>query len=710
MWPEDSGAPQNQPALPASWQRSLCRRRALLALLILIPSAAAASYVGSVLPHQGGTPLEACIVLVYSILFAWISVGFWTASMGFLTLLRRYDRFAITRAPSSRDLTLPDDTPRARTAILFPVCNEETCRVMAGIKATYRSLEQTGRARDFDFFILSDSRSADKWVEEETAWADLVGELDARDRLFYRRRKVNLKRKSGNVADFCRRYGAEYEYMAVFDADSIMKGSTLVRMVDIMQHRPDVGILQTAPACFGRNTLFGRVQQFANRVYGPMFAAGLHFWQFDDAQYWGHNAVIRTAPFMRHCGLPRLSGKPPLGGDILSHDFVEAALMRRAGYGVWLAYDLDGSWEECPPNLLAELKRDRRWCQGNLQHLRLLFTEGLFPAHRVLFLNGAMSYASALLWFTFLALSTAEALVMALTEPSYFAQTKSLFPVWPVWEPMWAMVLLATTAVLLFLPKILSYLLVVFKTRQSRLFGGPLHLLLGIILEVLVSALLAPIRMLAHSKFVFITMLGRQIGWGSQQRDDSATRWGDALRFHGGATLFGLLWGGATWLYATDFFWWVSPIIIPLVLSIPLSVLTSRRSLGQWLHRHNLLLIPEETAPDMEIREVTDFTHQMEQAPAPFGMNREQGFARAVVDPGVNALHCSLVGEKRTLAPAITEKRNSLLQKAALHGPAELTPKERLILLGDPARLRRLHLKVWGHAEGELVNKWGVRF
>ena len=464
------------------------------------------------------------------------------------------------------------------------------------------------------------------------------------------------------------------------------------------------------PACFGRDTLLGRVQQFANRVYGPMFAAGLHFWQFDDAQYWGHNALIRIQPFMDHCGLPKLSGNPPLGGDILSHDFVEAALMRRAGWGVWLAFDLDGSWEECPPNLLAELKRDRRWCQGNMQHLRLLFTEGLFPAHRILFLNGAMSYASALLWFVFLMLSTTEALVMALVEPTYFAETKSLFPVWPVWQPLWAMALLATTAILLFLPKILSYLLIVCKSRNAELFGGFFRLGLSVLLEVVLSSLLAPVRMLAHSKFVFITMLGRQIGWGSQQRDDSSTPWSEAFRFHIGGTLFGLLWGLAMYLYAPKFCWWISPIFIPLCLSIPLSVYTSRSGIGLWLRRRGLLLIPEETAPEKEIRDVLSFTRELEAMPAPLGMARENGFARAVVDPGVNALHCAHLGKDRRLAPEIAARRDRLVEKAMEQGPGGLSRKEKLVLLGDPERLQRLHKKVWGLPEARLTLQWGVRF
>src|SRR4029077_4783329 len=252
------------------------------------------------------------------------------------------------------------------------------------------------------------------------AWMRWCREVDGARRIFYRRRRVRVRRKSGNVADFCRRWGAQYRYMIMLDADSVMAGTTLVRLVQMMERRPDAGMIQTAPTAVNRRSLFARVQQFSSRVYGPMFAAGLYYWQVGGGQYGGHNTILRVEPFMEHCALPRLPGKEPLGGEILSHDFVEAALMGRSGFTLWLAYDLPGSYEEVPSTLLEEMKRDRRWCQGNLQHLRLLFTEGLFGAHRMLFLNGALSYVSALLWLIFLVLSTVEAVLNVLAEPNYF--------------------------------------------------------------------------------------------------------------------------------------------------------------------------------------------------------------------------------------------------------------------------------------------------
>ena len=459
--------------------------------------------------------------------------------------------------------------------------------------------------------------------------------------------------------------------MIVFDADSVMSGETLIRMVRIMERRRNVGILQTAPACTGRETLIARAQQFANRAYGPMYAAGLHHWFLGDAQFWGHNAIIRVRPFIKHCALSRLPGKPPLGGDILSHDFVESALMRRAGYSVWLAYDLEGSYEEVPPNLLTELKRDRRWCQGNLQHLRLVFTRGIFPGHRALFLNGVMAYGSALLWFLFLALATAEAVSEALVQPDYFTPAKSLFPVWPVWDPTPALLLLAGTAVVLFLPKICALLLALIKGRRKQ-FGGFFALSGSILTEVVLSTLLAPVRMLFHSKYVFLTLMGMGIGWGTQQRDDEGTGFWDAVRFHGGGTLLGLLWGAALFQINRVFFWWSSPLVFSLLLSIPVSMLTSRAELGRLYRKMRIFTTPEEVRLPREYEDINTYLNASALDRASFGIPPEEGFLRAAVVPAVNTLHRSLLRGPRTLTPEIEQRRDAILSKAMQHGPQAL--------------------------------------
>ncbi len=577
------------------WAGAAIRRRALLALLILGPTAIATHTLAGLLPNRGGSALEMALAVLFALLFAWICLGCWTALLGFCVLLRRCDRFAVIGPGAA-----PQPLASAPTAVLMPVCNEEVNRFIAGLRATYESLQKTGRLSEFHFFILSDTGDPDAWVREELAWAGLCRLVGGQGRIFYRRRRINLKRKSGNIADFCRRWGHRYQYMIVLDSDSVMAGATLVRLVEAMERRPEIGILQTLPVAVGRETLLARVQQFAGRLYGPLFAAGLHYWQLGDSQFWGHNAIIRLAPFMRHCGLPRLPGRPPLGGDILSHDFVESALMRRAGWEVWLAGNLGGSYEETPPTLLAELKRDRRWCQGNLQHLRLFLTKGLASAHRFLFLNGVMSYASACLWFLFLILSTAVAIREAIVPPNYFPEGLSLFPVWPLY-PRWAAALLGSTALVLFLPKLCSFLFVLLRGEAHR-FGGVLRLGLSMVGEILFSTLLAPVRMLFHSRFVLLTLLGRPVGWGSQQRDDSGTSWGEALRFHGGGAVLALAWGGLAWIINPAFCGWLSPVLGALVGSLFLSVWSSRAALGRACRRLGLFLIPEEMEPPPELR------------------------------------------------------------------------------------------------------------
>ena len=679
------------------------RRRAALTVLVLLPTVVASLFMVEVLPYQGRAPLELAIVVVFGALFGWISIGFWTAIFGFFTLIRRRRRFAITNLPPPPN----DFAPGGRTAVVMPIAEEPVERVFAGLRAMHDSLERTGALAHFDFFVLSDSSSPDTFVAEEAAWMRWVRDVGGLGRIFYRRRAVRVRRKSGNVADFCRRWGTQYRYMIMLDADSLMAGETLLRLVHLMESRADVGMIQTAPTALNRRSLFARVQQFSSRVYGPMFAAGLHFWQLGDGQYWGHNAIIRVAPFMAHCALPKLPGSPPLGGEILSHDFVEAALMGRVGWTLWLAYDLGGSYEEVPSTLLEEMKRDRRWCQGNLQHLRLLFSEGLFGAHRALFVNGVLSYVSALLWFTFLGLSTAEAILDALREPDYFPYGASLFPEWPIWRPDWALALLAVTAMILFLPKLLSITLIVFKSRDARLFGGAARLTLSVLLEIVMSSLLAPIRMTFHSRFVVQNLLGRTVGWRSQGREDAQTGWGEALRHHWIDTVVASVWGLALYSLNPDYFWWVTPIVGALILSVPTSVLASRVRLGDAARRLGLFLIPAEIEPPRELRELVAYLAAGEAEAARRTPAERDGLVRVAVDPLLNALHRTLLGARRRLRPAIRAARVALLERALAEGPAALSAGERRRLLRDPELVDRLHERVWALPDQARAARWG---
>ena len=688
-----------------AWRRTGSRRRLLLLLIVLIPTVISSNTMARLLPDRGSILLDTFLVAVFTTLFAWISVGFWTSIAGLVILLTKKDAYRVSRACDGLGLTIADGA--ARTAILIPIYNEEVQRVIAGLRTTYASVRATGSLDRFDFFLLSDTTDPDVWVEEEEAWHRFCSEEDAFGRVFYRKRTSNTKRKSGNVADFCRRWGKSYRYMAVFDADSIMSGETLVRLVQIMEARPDIGILQTPPKAVNRETLIARVQQFANHVYGPLLAAGLHFWQLGDAQYCGHNALIRVEPFMKHCELPRLPGKGPLSGDILSHDYVESALMCRAGYGIWLTYDLRGSWEETPPTLIDELKRDRRWCQGNLQHTRLLFTRGFFPAHRALFINGILSYGSALLWLSFLTVNSAQAISEVLFEPVYMPILRKFLPELPVWRPHWAISLLGSTTLLLFLPKFLSAFPILLADFRARLYGGKLRLFLSILLEVVLSIILTPIRMVFHSLFVVSTLLGKSVGWGTQSRDDRGTTWREALRAHWWGTLLGIGWGAVVYRITPSFFWWISPVIFSLVLSVPISVVTGRAGVGRLFRKAGLFLIPEEVELPPELQALEDNLLRPEPY-FPFFFSRKKGFLRAVVDPLVHSLHTSLLLRFRRGAPSRERARDKIVEKALAGGPDALNRKEKTALLRAPHHLRELHRKVWRLGGEQAAARWGL--
>jgi len=678
--PETWDTLHDGPDAEGKWHPAGSHRRWVLLVLVVIQTITATYFMSNVLPYHGADPLEVAILTLFAILFAWVSAGFWTAMMGFLVLAKGGDKHLISRTAAT---DAPIDAS-ARTAIIMPIANEDVTRVFAGLRATYESLERTGELQHFDFFVLSDSGNPDLRTAEHDAWMELCRAVGGFGRVFYRWRRHRVKRKTGNVADFCRRWGSKYRYMIVFDADSVMSGDCLATLTRLMEANPGAGIIQTAPLAVGRDTLYARVQQFSTRVYGPLFTAGLHYWQLGESHYWGHNAIIRIKPFMEHCGLAPLPGKGPLSGEILSHDFVEAAMMRRAGWGVWIAYDLPGSFEELPPNLLDEVKRDRRWCQGNLMNFRLWMKQGFHAVHRAVFLTGIMAYVSAPLWFLFLLLSTAALAKHALVPPEYFTKPYQLFPTWPEWHPEKALALFSATATLLFLPKLFSVILLL---KDAKQYGGPVRLFLSMLIEMALSALLAPTRMLFHTKFVIAAYSGWGISWKSPPREDAETHWGEAFRRHGWHTVLGIVWGAGVYWLSPGFIWWLLPIVGSLALSIPLSVMLSRVPLGRAARRAGLFMIPEETLVPREIVETQQHVESAQHTP---------GFVDAVVDPVTNALMCA-TATARTIQPEPARLQHaSLVQHALTNGPGSLSPAQKHVLLGDPFALSKLHELVWG--------------
>jgi membrane glycosyltransferase len=356
---------------------------------------------------------------------------------------------------------------------------------------------------------------------------------------------------------------------------------------------PGLGLLQTLPAIIRGRSLFARLQQFANRCYGPIFGNGLAAWHGRGSNFWGHNAIIRTKAFADAAGLPRLKGEPPFGGSVLSHDFVEAALLCRAGWGVRLDTDLAESHEEAPPSLLDVMVRDRRWCQGNLQHVRFLFARGLSFTSRMHLFSGMMAYLSAPLWFALVIVGLLIAVQAGITRPEYFAEP-SLFPTWPVFDAKRAVSLFVVSMAVVLTPKALGWLAVMLHPHRLMRFGGPLAVTASVLVELLFSILYAPILMVAQSHIVYDVLTGRDSGWTTQRRGDGTTAFADALRAH----RWHMTLGAALALIAsqvnTDLFFWLLPLTAGLILAPFLSWLSASTAFGGMLGKLAILRTPEE--------------------------------------------------------------------------------------------------------------------
>lgn len=639
---------------------------------------------------------------LFLVLFGYLSFGFTHALIGFL--VRRL-HLPGGQMPSHDDLGSSDlDNPsEPRVAIIFPIYNEPVDRVFAGIRAIFDSVLRTPQRDAFDFFILSDSTIPEQWIAEEMAWMKLLRERQAQDRVFYRRRHDNVGKKSGNVSDFCRTWGQHYRYMIVADADSIMTGDTLAELFLRMEANPRVGLIQTAPMLVNGESLFGRMQQFANHLYGPIFMEGLAYWQQCGGNFWGHNAIVRLRPFIEQCDLPELPGRKPFGGHILSHDFVEAGLMRRAGWEVWLAHDLGGSYEEGPQGIIESAQRDRRWCQGNLQHGLILFAHGLRGKTRLHLANGILGYVCSPLWLIFMGVSFFKVVVGETNSQMSLVSTAE------------GVTILALTFSLLFAPKILCLIDLVFEPARKRGFGGWLNAATSAVVETISSALIAPILMLFHTRFVLWNLLGQTVGWAAQRRGAQGTSWDDAIASHGFHTLFGIGVGAAALWVDLSLFWWLSPVLLGLWVSIPLSVWTSRLDLGQSAKDEKLFLTPIEQNPPREVEEA--ISAEVNE------ITKHSGITSAVLDPFLNAVHVSLLrrnrrrlltgqkvyGKNNTSAvPKAGESRarRLLAERLLRDGPQSLTPAEKSEILSDIDNMLWLHREAWLRPSSELATWW----
>ncbi len=636
------------------------------------------------LKTNGFNPLKTAIFLLFLVLLAPIVLSFWTATLGFVVRWRGDDSMKVTSPVAE---PAPPDTPWPYTAVVVPIYNEDPVRVFAGLKATYLSLEQTGLLPFYEFFILSDTTDPDVWIREEMALVDFRQSVSDPSRIFYRNRRENVDRKTGNIADFCEGWGGRYRYMIVFDADSIMTGDCLVNLVGLMERHPNAGIIQAPPLPVNRHTFFGRMRQFATHAYTSIFITGLNFWQGGAANYWGHNAIIRIQPFVEHCRLPKLSGREPLGGSILSHDFVEAAFMRRAGWKVYLATELRGSYEEVPPSLISYAARDRRWCQGNLQHARLLLLPGLHPVNRLHLCLGVMAYAAAPLWMLLLMISTIEGIRESVQPHPYFPPGPALHPIWKISVQQQAIGLFLAVMGLLMAPKLLS-LLTHLRNRAERAgFGGGDKFALSVLLETAASTLLAPVLAFLQTHFVVGILLGKNVKWEAQDRGEAQTTFGEAVRRHWPSTLLGAVWSVLLLTTTPKLFWWFSPVLAGFLLAIPLSIWSSRVSLGEKARKHGLFLTPEEASPPPIL-----LTLDRELAWAASLPWAKEGDAleRVLFDPTVRAVHFSILSSREPKDELRRHYLEGLELKYRHDGATALTAREKRDLLWDEEAIQTL--------------------
>ncbi len=615
---------------------------------------------------------------LFAILFTWIVFSFGVSTLGFLSVVR-----SSVTSPNIKVAEQTTGTARA-VAVLIPVYNEQSDDVFARVAAMVRSLrEHTNRLErnstpDFHFYVLSDTTDPETWLAEELAWSRLNQQLASEDptqppAVYYRHRRENKSRKSGNIADFCERWSAPYELMIVLDADSLLEPSTMTAMVQAMESDPKLGILQVPPTPIGRESFFARLQQFSAAAYGPVCCHGFDAFAGDQGNYWGHNAILRVKAFCDSCDLPRLPGKAPLGGEILSHDFVEAALLVRDGWKVRLANGIGGSYEECPTTLTDYAMRDQRWCQGNLQHSRLIFSEGFHAASRWHFFSGVLSYAASPIWLTWTAFTVAVWFI----EPIINVSNQG-------WIPSQLLLFLIAMSLLL-IPKFYGVIAVVIEGR-SRQFGGPIRLFLSAVLETFVSVLLAPMMAVLHSRFVFNTLRGTCVTWDSQNRSEQGVSFTDATRDYGFHMLLGLAIVATILFWATPLTVWFVPIVAGLIFAVPLAMMLGSRPLGQLLRRWGLLCIPQEINQPAVYRSYEQTLAEYKADPQ---AEDTSNFERLLVSESFLLLHDRVLSASDSGAPMSQSERDQVLQMAA-HDIKDIPHQQRRAILSDQALLKSL--------------------
>lgn len=524
----------------------------------------------------GMTGLEYVLLTLIGLTFVWVTLSVSTVTVG---LVGRLD--ADQRAAKAAPLDV---------ALVVPVYNETPWDVFGNAEAMLTDLARQKGGHRYTLFVLSDTRDDAIAAQEWQAYKAL--KATAPCPVHYRRRASNTDRKVGNLLDWITGWGAAHEAMLVLDADSLMTGRAIDRLACELAADPQTGLIQSCPQLIGAGTLFARMQQFSNVAYGWLLAEGLAHWARTEGNYWGHNAIIRTRAFASSAGLPHLRSVTGREDLILSHDFVEASLLRRAGWRVRFLPRVSGSFEETPGTLIDYVLRDNRWCRGNLQHLRLLTTRGLHPVSRFHLFQGAAAYLMSPAWFVLLIFWALLGRDAETNVVRYFNEANPLFPNWPpAMTHIDSAIFLVAMYAMLLAPKLTCAGIIIAHAKAVRLFGGRRAFAMAVLLELALSVAYAPVMMIQQTRAVLRGVLGRGAGWQPQQRSAQSYPLGTLVKFHWVETVLGLLLLAG--LLAGLISWWLIPIMISLVLAVPLSALSATAAVA--LKLDNPLTLREPT-------------------------------------------------------------------------------------------------------------------
>lgn len=563
-------------------------RRRLVIALNVITYAILLSVAVVVLSAGGWGWIDALLLTGFAVGLPWTILGFWNAVIGLVLLHGSRDPLAeVAPFAAAADQNTPITK---RTAVLMTLRNEDAQRAIGRLQIVQESLDATGQGGQFNYFVLSDSDDVTVASSEEAAveaWRQQAGPKMS-ERIIYRRRDENTGFKAGNVRDFCTRWGASYEFMLPLDADSLMSGNAIVRLVRMMQAYPNIGILQSLVVGMPSSSAFARIFQFGMRHGMRSYTMGQAWWVGECGPFWGHNAVVRIRPFVEDCSLPVLPGKPPLGGPVLSHDQVEATFMRRAGYEVRVLPEEGGSWEENPPTILDFLQRDVRWCQGNMQYVSLVGTPGLLSMSRFQLVWAILMFLGIPAWTLMIALLPAAA---------WAARDVANFPTGL------AVGLYVTFFVMYLMPKIAGLLDAVLTRGGVDRYGGALRFTLSAVIELVFSFLQGAVSTIRTTIFMIGLLFGAKVSWGGQARDSYGLGFAQAMTALWPQMLFGMVVCGALIAINPTVFWWSLPLTAGYILAVPFAILTASPALGRLLQRSGLAGIPEDFDAPAEVQQ-----------------------------------------------------------------------------------------------------------